>query len=86
MLRTLSTQSHSADVALRRSPAFWQDGQAVALMAMTMAAACRALNPKEAVSAEQALLATTIRAAELGGLQDSLGSIRHAAHAALPRH
>ena len=36
----------------------------------------QALNLDEAVSAEQALLASTIRAAEMAGLQDSIGSIR----------
>ena len=39
-------------------------------------AVCRPLNLAEAVPAEAALLASTIRAAELGGLQDRLGSIR----------
>lgn len=39
------------------------------------------LNAAEAVSAEQALLASTIKAAEMAGLQDSLGSIRCALQA-----
>ena len=36
----------------------------------------QALNLDEAVSAEQALLASTIKAAEMAGLQDSIGSVR----------
>ena len=37
---------------------------------------CRGLHMKEAMDAEQALLASTLRAAELAGVQHLVGSIR----------
>ena len=37
----------------------------------------QALNLHEAVTPEQALLASTLRAAEMAGLQDTIGSIRY---------